>query len=452
MVEKKAEKPQKQYRIVQLQSENVKRIKAVSITPDGNIVNITGKNDNGKTSVLDSIFYAVGGDKIIGEMPIRGGEQKAKITLDLGEMIVTRTFTAKDEGGYSTKVKIEVEDGFTADKPQRMLDAIVGELTFDPMRFVQMKEKDQFEMLKAFVPDFDFAANAARRQKAFDERTEVNRQVRDTEGSIAGVSIPEDTPDEEIDISELTEELRQVGIHNQTLNERKIRRQQVADQIVTMNSEADDLDLRAEGLEQQIKQLQDQILSLNEEATAKREKAVAEKKRLDAAEELPEEKNGEEVQQRIQEAGGRNNVIRQKIQLNGLKAKLEEREAKAKELTESIKAIDAEKEKAISEAKMPVPGLGFGDGIVLLNGYPFADASKAQQIAASLRLAMASKPRLRVAFIRDGSLLDSDSMKVIANIAEELDLQIWIETVEKETPGAIVIEDGSVARIVEDKS
>ena len=451
MADKKAEKPQKQYRIVQLQSENVKRIKAVSITPDGNIVNITGKNDNGKTSVLDSIFYAVGGDKIISDMPIRGGEQKAKVTLDLGEMIVTRTFTAKDDGGYTTKVKIEVEDGFTADKPQRMLDAIVGELTFDPMKFLTMKEKDQFEMLKAFVPDFDFADNAARRQKAFDERTEINRQVRDTEGSIAGFDIPEDTPEEEIDISELTEELRQVGIHNQMINERKIRRQQVADQIGAMKAEADDIDLRAEGLEEQIKQLQQQILSLNEEARAKREKAASEQKRLDTAEELPAEKNGEEVQQRIQEAGAKNNVIRQNIQLKQLKVRLEERETKAKELTETIKEIDAEKAKAISEAKMPVPGLGFGDGIVLLNGYPFADASKAQQIAASLRLAMSSNPRLRVAFIRDGSLLDSDSMKVIAKLAEELNIQIWMETVEKETPGAIVIEDGSVARIVEEK-
>lgn len=451
MKEPKAEKPQKQYRIVQLQSENVKRIKAVSITPEGNIVNITGKNDNGKTSVLDSIFYAVGGDKIIGDMPIRGGEQKAKITLDLGEMIVTRTFTAKDEGGYSTKVKIEVEDGFTADKPQRMLDAIVGELTFDPMRFVQMKEKEQFEMLKAFVPDFNFSDNATRRQKAFDDRTDVNRQVRDTQGSISGFSIPDDTPDVEIDIADLLEELRQVGVHNQSINERKIRRQQVADQVENARKEADGLDLRAKDIERQIKQLQEQILALNEEAAAKRDKADSDQKRLDEAEALPEEKSGEEVQQRIHEAGIQNGVIRQKVQLNGLKSHLEEREAKAKELTESIKAIDAEKEKAISEAKMPVPGLGFGDGIVLLNGYPFADASKAQQIAASLQLSMASKPRLRVAFIRDGSLLDSDSMKVIAKLADELDIQVWLETVEKETPGAIVIEDGSVARIVEDK-
>ncbi len=146
-----------------------------------------------------------------------------------------------------------------------------------------------------------------------------------------------------------------------------------------------------------------------------------------------------------------NNVIRQKIQLKQMQDRLAGYEHEADTLTEKLKAFDAAKETAISEAKMPVDGLGFGDGVVLLNGYPFADASKAEQIAASLQLAMASKPRLRVAFIRDGSLLDSDSMKVIAKIAEDLDIQIWIETVEKETPGAIVIEDGSVARIVEDK-
>ena len=449
MSDKKAAKPQKTYKIVQLQSENVKRLKAISISPDGNIINVTGKNDNGKTSVLDSIWWAVGGDKVISDMPIRGGEQKAKITLDLGEMVVTRTFTAKDEGGYTTKVKIEVEDGFTADKPQRMLDAIVGELSFDPMQFVSMKPKDQFEMLKGFVPGFDFNVNANQRKEAFDSRTGVNRLARDLSGAIAGIAVPEDTPDVEIDISDLTEELRQVGVHNQQINERKIRRQQVADNIERIRNDAFALDARAEGLEEEIKRIQKQILALNNESSEKLEEAAAEQKRLDEAEELPAEKDGEEIQQRIRDAGMQNTVIRQKNLLKQMQDRLAGYETEANALTDKIKAFDDEKEKAISEAKMPVDGLGFGDGVVLLNGYPFADASKAQQIAASLQLAMSSKPRLRIAFIRDGSLLDSDSMKVIAKLAADLDIQIWLETVEKETPGAIVIEDGSVARIVD---
>src|ERR1035441_8426583 len=77
-------------KIIKLTSENVKRLQAVEITPDGNVVVIGGKNGAGKSSVLDSIEYALGGDTA-DRMPVRRGEEKAKIVLDLGEIIVKRT-------------------------------------------------------------------------------------------------------------------------------------------------------------------------------------------------------------------------------------------------------------------------------------------------------------------------------------------------------------------------
>jgi len=48
-------------KIVKLTAENVKRLRAVEITPDGNTVVISGRNGQGKTSVLDSIWFALGG-------------------------------------------------------------------------------------------------------------------------------------------------------------------------------------------------------------------------------------------------------------------------------------------------------------------------------------------------------------------------------------------------------
>lgn len=48
-------------RIVRLTAENIKKLRAVEIVPSGNVVQITGPNGSGKTSVLDAIYYALAG-------------------------------------------------------------------------------------------------------------------------------------------------------------------------------------------------------------------------------------------------------------------------------------------------------------------------------------------------------------------------------------------------------
>ena len=67
-------------KIISLQSENIKKIKAVEIRPTDNTVIISGKNGQSKSSVLDSIYYALGGKDKIPSKPIRDGEKKAEMT------------------------------------------------------------------------------------------------------------------------------------------------------------------------------------------------------------------------------------------------------------------------------------------------------------------------------------------------------------------------------------
>src|SRR6266852_4238630 len=83
-------------KIVKFSAENIKKLKAVEITPDGTLVEITGPNGSGKSSVLDAIFYALGGASDVPSHVIRQGENRATVTLDLGTLVVTRHFT---EGG-----------------------------------------------------------------------------------------------------------------------------------------------------------------------------------------------------------------------------------------------------------------------------------------------------------------------------------------------------------------
>ena len=122
-------------KIVALQAENIKKLIAIEIRPDGNLVQITGKNGHGKTSVLDSIWWALAGAKHIQSVPIREGEDKARIMLDLGEIIVTRTFKTSKKGEVPSAISVENAEGAKFGTPQTMLDNLLGQLSFDPLAF-----------------------------------------------------------------------------------------------------------------------------------------------------------------------------------------------------------------------------------------------------------------------------------------------------------------------------
>ena len=106
--------------IIGLVAENYKRLRVVEITPKGRVIQITGKNGQGKTSVLDAIWAALVGAKAMPDKPVRKGADRARIKLDLGELVVTRTIAP---GGTHT-LTVENAKGTKIASPQGMLDAV----------------------------------------------------------------------------------------------------------------------------------------------------------------------------------------------------------------------------------------------------------------------------------------------------------------------------------------
>jgi hypothetical protein len=138
---------------------------------------------------------------------------------------------------------------------------------------------------------------------------------------------------------------------------------------------------------------------------------------------------------------------RQRQALAGAREQLLEAETKSRELTERIDGRKKAKTDAIAGAKMPVDGLSFGDGMVMFNGFPLDQASAAEKLRVSFAVAMAMNPKLRVVLIRDGSLLDEDSMALVEQMADAHDYQVFVEIVRKDSPVGVVIEDGEVVAV-----
>jgi DNA repair exonuclease SbcCD ATPase subunit len=424
-------------KIIALTAENVKKLVAVHIEPNGNMVQITGKNGQGKTSVLDAIWWALEGATHIQATPIRKGATEARIRLDLGELIVTRKFKAKEEGGYTTTIAVETADGAKYSSPQAVLDKLIGHLSFDPLAFTRMESKDQVKALQAFVPGVDFAAIERAQKADFDARTAVNRRVKDLRAQADGIAIPADAPKEAVDETALVAKLESAGQHNADIEKRRGNREKLADHITSLRAGAAEQIARAEKLEA--------------EAAAERRVAAANTKeaddgqaKLDAAPALPAPIDTTAVRTEIETARRSNAVFAQRNHRIDIVAQADKAEVQAKALTEAMAKRETDKQAKIAAAALPVQGLGFGDGVVTLDGLPFDQASDAQQLRASIAIAAAMNPKLRVIRVRDGSLLDDEAMQQLATYAAEHDLQVWIERVDSTGKVGFVLEDGHV--------
>lgn len=437
-------------KIVRLQTENVKRIQAVEITPKGTLVQITGKNEAGKSSILDSIEMALSDARAIPDVPIRRGADKGRIVVDLGDMVVRRSFTAKG----STLV-IESADGARYPSPQKIIDAMVGRLTLDPIAFAGMKPADQYDVLKTIVPlEVDVEHLDQLNAGDFARRTDINRDAASARAQAAGILLPAD-PGETVDTAALAADLEAAGTHNTAIETRKTRRAEVAGQVAQHRTEATGVRADAEAHRAMAERLRREAAEADERAasndTAAQEidaLADALQKKLDDAPPLPEPIDTSAIRLKIGAAEAQNQAVatyrlRKEAKEKG-EARAAELEAESQRLTEAMDARKEVKRKAIAEARMPVPGLSFGDKAVLYDGVPFDQASTAAKIKVSMAIAIAQNPKVRVILIREGSMLDDDNLALVAKVAEDNNMQVWLERTDSSGKVGVVIEDGMV--------
>ena len=138
-------------RIVNFKAENIKKLVVVEIEPKGNVVQITGRNGAGKTSVLDSIWWGLAGTRNHQPLPIRKGQKQATIELDLGKIIVKRKFSLYDENRVTTQLTVENKEGARFPSPQTMLDSLCDSISFDPLEFCRMVAAEQYRALQKVI-------------------------------------------------------------------------------------------------------------------------------------------------------------------------------------------------------------------------------------------------------------------------------------------------------------
>lgn len=427
-------------KIINLQAENFKKLKAIDITPKDSTIVISGKNTAGKTSVLDAIWTAVGGKAASKGLkkPIREGSEKAEISLDLGEITIKRTWTSNTK----TYLTVENKDGATFKSPQAILDELIGNLSFDPLAFSHMSDKEQKEILLDLVDiGIDLEEWEKDRAEAYEERTGVNRKVKELEGQVAGLPEPDkDAPVEEVSAADIMSEITKA---QKVKEENDGKRRQLEDERLSLQTN----ESRLENATREIAELMVKLDRYEEEKAKIKETGKLQKTsllKLNAEVTALVDPDMDKFQENLEKVEETNKSVRENQKRVDAQKSLNKAKKESQTLTDELTGMDKEKSDAIEKAEFPIEHLGFDETGVTYKDIPFGQCSAAERLRVSLSIAMAANPKLRVLRIMDGSLLDSTNMKIIQDMVKEHDYQCWVEIVDESGKMGIYIEDGEI--------
>jgi DNA repair exonuclease SbcCD ATPase subunit len=407
-------------KLIELKSENFKRLNA-HVVMDGKSVTVDGKNGVGKSTFIDAVWIALTG-KDIPEKPIQNGKDSAQISAtikseDGSEFIVERKFT-KSGGTLTAKTK----DGAKFSSPQKFLDEKIGRISFDPFEFVNKPPREQKRFLMELL-GIDLTDIEAEKKALLAEKENLSKEYQAAKKQLD--SYPDFTEKlEEKSAAEVIEKFNAVNAEREEIKEKRAR--------------LDNLNAKAESLFNQRQSLYAQINAIEAES----EKITAEASLLlkENSFELPEVTD---IQAELKTINEHNEKVKIQKQREEKLNELSEIEESGKQKKRQLEKLEDERNKIISSAKMPIEGLSFDEDGLLFDGLPLTEQqlSTAKLIEIGVRISIALNPSLRIMKVKDASLLDTNTLNIIKNIAKDNEYQLFIEKVSDNEEIGFSIED-----------
>lgn len=415
-------------KINKLEIENVKRIKAVKIEPtkDGLTI-IGGKNNQGKTSVIDSIAWALGGDRY---KPSQATREGSVIPPNL-HIVMSNGLVVERKGKNSS---LKVTDPAGNKGGQQLLNEFVEQLALDLPKFMESSGKEKAKTLLQIIGVGDQLTAMEREEKELYGRRLTIGQIADQKKKFADEqTYYPDAPKELVSPSELIKQQQEILARN---GENQRKRDRLNE--ITMNKHRvfDDIGR----LDEQIAALQKQKEELTEEYNrAVRDEETAMKTVL----ELQDESTAE-----LEESIANIEEINRKVRANMDKDKAEDDAKEYKEqydaLTVEINDVRQKQIDLLKSAELPLPELSVRDGELIYKGQQWDNMSGSDRLKVSTAIVRKLNPKCGFVLLDKLEQMDEDTLNEFGHWLEQEGLQAIATRVSTGDECSIIIEDGYV--------
>lgn len=415
-------------KITALEAENVKRIKAVAFTPSPTGLTLVGGNNNqGKTSVLDALAWALGGERFRPDAAQRDGAiapAHLKVTLSNGVVVERKGKNAS----------LTVTDPTGRRSGQQLLNAFVEPLALDLPRFMDASDKEKADILLRIIGvGSELQVKDLEIKGLYDKRTFTGQLAAQKKHFAEEmISYPE-APDEPVSASEL------------------IRQQQ---DILARNGENQRLRAQYAELEQQVQQCVDELKrtreriatlqQLADELDAKHTKLFNQRETARKTVSQLQDESTAELEASIRDIEETNRKVRANLEKSRAEDEAAQYASEYDRLTESIQQKRAERMALLNGADLPLPGLSVEDGVLTYNGKHWRDMSGSDQLRVAAAIVRRLNPDCGFVLLDKLEQMDLTTLTEFAAWLEAEHLQAIATRVSTGSECQIIIEDGMV--------
>lgn len=415
-------------KITALEAENVKRIKAVALTPSPTGLTLVGGNNNqGKTSVLDALAWALGGDRFHPDAAQRDGAiapAHLKVTLSNGVVVERKGKNAS----------LTVTDPTGRRSGQQLLNAFVEPLALDLPRFMDASDKEKADILLRIIGvGAELHTRDLEIKGLYDKRTFTGQLAAQKKHFAEEmISYPE-APDEPVSASEL------------------IRQQQ---DILARNGENQRLRAQYAELEQQVQQCVDELKrtreriatlqQLADELDAKHTKLFNQRETARKTVSQLQDESTAELEASIRDIEETNRKVRANLEKSRAEDEAAQYASEYDRLTESIQQKRADRMALLNGADLPLPGLSVEDGVLTYKGKHWRDMSGSDQLRVAAAIVRRLNPDCGFVLLDKLEQMDMTTLQEFSAWLEAEGLQAIATRVSTGSECQIIIEDGMV--------
>lgn len=417
----------KKITINSLELENVKRIKAVAITPTEKGLNIIGGNNRqGKTSVLDSIAWALGGENFRPSKPTRDGSTippYLKIQLSNG-IIVERK-------GKNSSLKVTDPSGKKAG--QTLLDDFIEKLALNLPKFMNSSNKEKANILLQIIGVGEQLAQYEMQEKElYQERLTVGRIADQKKKYAKEQMYYADVPDDLISPQDLINQQQEILAKNGENQRKRERVHQIEYQVSTLEQEYAAL----------MKQIEAKKIELEK---AREDLSIAQMDALDLI-----DQSTDELEKNLADIEETNRKVRANLDKQKAEEDAKQYDEQYDSLTVKIENVRKQKMDLLNHADLPLPGLSVEDGELTYNGNKWDGMSGSDQLKVSTAIVRKLNPKCGFVLLDKLEQMDLDTLNDFGQWLENEGLQAIATRVSTGDECSIIIEDGMVKQVQEE--